>query len=277
MACTNNPQNQTNVSSKSTDLIPSIEVKKVVPAFQHLLDSADIQGVLLIYDIAAKTYYSNDFNRCEKGCLPASTFKIPNSIIALETGVVESDSTLFKWDGEKRLFKVWEQDLIFRDAFHVSCVPCYQEIARKIGVERMNEYLQKLGYANGNMQVDSANIDLFWLEGNSKIAPFEQINFLSQFYNLQLPIKERTSSIMKRLMVIEENEDYKLSGKTGWVMNDNTNDIGWFVGYLEAKGKVYFFATNVTPNETFDMQLFPKIRRELTMKAFEALGLIAAK
>lgn len=100
----------------------------------------------------------------KKRNLPASTFKITNSIIALETGVVENDSTLLKWNGEKRRFKNWEQDLILRDAFHFSCVPCYQEIARKVGENKMNKFLKKLDY--GNMKVDSSNLDLFWLEEN---------------------------------------------------------------------------------------------------------------
>ncbi|MFK7903508.1 MAG: penicillin-binding transpeptidase domain-containing protein, partial [Chitinophagales bacterium] len=102
---------------------------------------------------------------------------------------------------------------------------------------------------------------------------FQQISFLNRFYHSQLPITERTQTIMKRLMVIDENEQYKLSGKTGWAIR-NDNNIGWFVGYLESKGKVYFFATNVTPNETFNMNLFPKIRSEVTMSGFEALGII---
>ena len=74
----------------------------VRPDFQQILDSANVVGSILVYDLQTDTAYSNDFSRCEIGFLPASTFKIPNSIIALETGVVENDSTLFKWDGEKR-------------------------------------------------------------------------------------------------------------------------------------------------------------------------------
>ena len=89
-------------------------------------------------------YYSNDFKWANAGRLPASTFKIPNSIIALETGVVENDSTLFEWDGIERSIKNWNQDLLFREAFHFSCVPCYQKVAREISEKRMNVYLNKL-------------------------------------------------------------------------------------------------------------------------------------
>jgi beta-lactamase class D len=238
--------------------------RDTVAVFQAILDSANVSGSILVFDPGNGVYYSNDFAMCGIGHLPASTFKIPNSVIALETGVVEDDSTLFIWEGEKRRMKAWEQDLYFRDAFHVSCVPCYQEIARKIGVERMREYLAKFNY--GNMIVDSATIDLFWLEGDSKINQFEQVDFLFRFYKSQLPISERTEAIMKRLLVIEQNDSFRLSGKTGWSIR-NGNNNGWFVGYLEMSNKVYFIATNINPEAEFNLDLFPLIRKEISLKA----------
>jgi beta-lactamase class D len=242
--------------------------KEILPAFQQILDSANVSGSILIFDPAKSIYYSNDFERCEMGHLPASTFKIPNSIIALETGVIEDDSTLIGWDGEKRRMRAWEKDLYFRDAFHVSCVPCYQEIACKIGVERMTEYLAKLDY--GNMIVDSATIATFWLEGESKISQFEQIGFLYRFFDSKLLISARTETLMKQLMVIEENDTFRLSGKTGWSVR-NGNNNGWFVGYLEQGGEVYFIATNIYPKVEFNMDLFPVIRREISMEAFKVV------
>lgn len=238
------------------------------PEFKTILDSALAEGSILIFDSKKNIYYSNDFDWCEKGFLPASTFKIVNSIIGLETNVVENDSTLFKWNGEKRRLKNWEQDLIFKDAFHYSCVPCYQEIARKIGPSRMNKYLNKLDY--GNMIVDSTSIDLFWLEGDSKITQFQQIEFLKRFFNSELPISKRTEDIMKRMIVIEENKDYKLSGKTGWSIR-NGNNNGWFVGYIESKNNIYFFATNIIPGRKFNMDLFPTIRNKVTLNALETI------
>lgn len=239
--------------------------------FQSILDSAKLEGSILVYDFQEEIYYSNDFKWANIGKLPASTFKIPNSIIALESGVVDNDSTLFKWDGNTRYLKIWEQDLIFRDAFQLSCVPCYQEIARKIGKKRMNQYLFQLEY--GNMKVDSKSIDNFWLEGDSRISQFQQIDFLKRFQKLELPITERTERMMKRIMIIEDNENYTLSGKTGWSIS-NENNNGWFVGYVNTKNKVYFFATNVEPKEQFSMKNFSKVRKEITYKALKQLELI---
>jgi beta-lactamase class D len=243
----------------------------IKPEFKTILDSSLVEGAILIYDSKKDIYYSNDFEWCKKGFLPASTFKITNSIIALETKVVENDSTLFKWNGEKRRLKNWEQDLILKDAFHYSCVPCYQEIARKIGVEKMKKYLNKLDY--GKMIVDSTSIDLFWLEGNSKITQFEQIDFLKRFYNSKLPISKTTENIMKKMMVIDESENYKLSGKTGWSIR-NGNNNGWFVGYIKTNNNVYYFATNINPLKKFNMDLFPIIRNKVTLNAFRELKII---
>ena len=111
-SCTNKKTNSDKIQS------PEIEREIVVSEFQTLIDSADVKGSILIYDLKDDKYYSNNFNWAKKGYLPASTYKITNSIIALETGVVQSDSTLFKWNGEERRLKIWEQDMIFKDALY---------------------------------------------------------------------------------------------------------------------------------------------------------------
>ena len=264
-SCTSNKTYPNKKDEKST------EFRIVISEFNTIIESADVKGSILIYDFENNKYYSNDFQWAEKGNLPASTFKIPNSIIALETGIVEDDSTLFKWDGEKRYLKNWEQDLTFKQAFHYSCVPCYQEVARKIGTKKMSKHLNEIDY--GNMKVDSLNIDSFWLIGESRINQFQQIDFLKRFYNSELPISKRTETIMKRMMVIEHNSIYKLSGKTGWSIK-NGNNNGWFIGYIETQNKTYFFASNIEPKKQFDMAKFPMIRKDVTLKAFKQMKLI---
>ncbi len=239
--------------------------------FQEILDKAKLEGAILVYDLYKDVYYSNDFDWCKKGNLPASTFKIPNSIIALETEVVKSDSTIFKWDGESRFLKVWEQDLLFKEAFYYSCVPCYQEVARKIGVERMKSNLEKLAF--GSMDVNETTLDNFWLEGKSKISQFEQIDFLKRLYNSSLPISKRTDSIVKKMMVLSKNNLFTLRGKTGWSIRGEENN-GWFVGYVLVKSNVFFFATNVVPQKSFSMEFFNKERKEVTFKALDVLKVL---
>ncbi|MFC2107064.1 class D beta-lactamase [Bacteroidota bacterium] len=241
------------------------------PELNTILENADVKGSILIFDYLDNKLFSNDFDWAEKGHLPASTFKIQNSIIALETGVVESDTTILKWDGKKRRLAKWEKDMDLREAFRLSCVPCYQEIARKIGPDRMTAKLNSMRYPL--IKITDENIDKFWLEGKLKVNQYQQVDFLKRLYFGELPIDNASTQIMKRIMVLEETDNYRLSAKTGWAIR-NGNNIGWFIGILESNNKIYFFATNIQPNEDFNMDMFYKIRLEITMEAFKKLRLI---
>ena len=238
------------------------------PEFQALLDSADVVGSILIYDTKNNVYCSNDFEWAGEGRLPASTYKISNSIIGLETGEIESEQTIFKWDGEEKWLKAWEQDLILRDAFQFSCLPCYRELARKIGPDRMNDYVSRFEY--GQMDIDSSTIGNFWVQGTSRITQLEQISFLRRLYHRQLPISERTENIMKDVMYVEDFNGYRLYAKTG-LSNVNNAYNGWYVGYLTGPNNTYFFATNVSPGQAFDFSTFVQQRIKVTKKAFDLL------
>ncbi len=240
--------------------------------FQKILADAKLTGTILVYDPQKKEYHSNDFARAKKAFLPASTYKIPHTLIALETGVVPSDTTILKWDGQPRRLAIWEKSMPLSDAFKTSCVPCYRAIARKIGVQRMNHYLDKFSF--GNMEVDTTNLDLFWLRGTSAITPYEQIDFLERLYNYELPVNKSTANAVMLMMRQEDNEKYTLRAKTGWGIVDEKN-IGWFVGYVQLSNNViHYFATNIEPNADFEMEGFPSIRKKVTKQALAALGLV---
>jgi beta-lactamase class D len=154
-------------------------------------------------------------------------------------------------------------------------VPCYQEVARKVGVDRMNEFIQKFNY--GIITVDSTNLDSFWLRGNARITPFQQIDFLKRFQQNQLPISERTNKILKEIMILKETENYVLRGKTGWSIEGDHHN-GWFVGYVESADELVFFATNVEPtSKDFDQKQFQKNRKEITYKALQEIGILLEK
>lgn len=210
--------------------------------FRTILDTLGVTGSVLVYDAGQETFYSNDFDWAKKGFIPASTFKIANGIIAVETGVVEDEDVIFKWDGQKRALSNWEQDLTFKQAFQFSCVPCFQQIARDVGEDRMKHYLSEFEY--GQIMFEGSEIDSFWLRGASRISQFEQIAFLERFYFEKLGISERTTAIMKKVMLIDDSQGQTLSGKTGLGRMDDT-DIGWIVGYQEIDDTVFIFATNI--------------------------------
>lgn len=238
-------------------------------AFQGIVDSLNLEGAVLIYDQQANVYYSNDFDWVDQGFLPASTFKIPHSIIALETGVVESEETVFPYNGESRWLEAWEQDLTFAQAFKLSCLPCYQEIAPKIGVDTMRVYLQQLDYET--MDVTPENLDQFWVAGNSRITPREQVDFLQRLFENKLPIQSRTYRLMLEIMEMHTGE-YTLYGKTGWSVDGDKNN-GWFVGSLTSAGRSYYFASNVEPGSGYDLDRFTTDRIRVTYLALNDLGL----
>lgn len=239
-------------------------------SFDSILNNYNLTGSILIYDPQQKAYYSNDFEWAKRGFLPASTFKIPNSIIALETSIMKSDTSIIKWDGKRRDFDTWEKDLTLREAFQASCVPCYQEIARKIGTTQMKTYLNKLHY--GDMDVTDGNLDSFWLEGKSHVSSFEQIDFLNRFLSKKLPILNSSRDIMLKVLAIEETKDYKISGKTG-LSNTDGNRNGWFVGFLEKDKRAYFFALNVVPKDPTQVEKFINDRKPAVYDALKVMKL----
>lgn len=248
-------------------------VKEVLPQFGNILEAAGLEGTILLYHAEENQYFSNDFDWASKGVLPASTFKIANSMIALETGVVEDDSSMFYWDGEPRMMTSWEEDLSLLQAFRRSCVPCYQEVAREVGVDRMNDYLEAFDY--GNIVVDSSNIDLFWLEGASTISPFQQVDFLHRVFTREVSISDATFQTLRLLMSREKADDYELLGKTGWSISGEDHN-GWFVGLVVGEGATWYFATNVVPGEEYDMSLFAEARVKVTREALALQGVIPA-
>lgn len=227
---------------------------------RQIFQKYKINGSILVYDQNKNEYSGYNLERCNIGFCPASTFKIPNTLIALETGVITMDS-IFHWNGEKRPFQVWESDMDIEHAFKVSNVPIYQDIARHIGLKRMQDYVRLLHF--GAMDINKENIDKFWLEGDSKITQYQQVYFLHRLYRSELPLKTSTMDHVKQIMILEQTDDYTLRGKTGWA-EINGKDIGWFVGYFETADNVYFFATNIEPSGQTDMQNFGKDRIDLT-------------
>jgi beta-lactamase class D len=220
--------------------------------FKPYFDVQGIEGSFLLYDLKQNRYTAYDLARCRRGFLPASTFKIPNSIIGLETGVVTDTSQVFKWDGQTRDIAAWNRDLTLAEAIRVSCVPCYQQIARQVGAQRYRQYLTKLKF--GKMDVHPENVDQFWLRGSSRITQFEQLDFLKRLQQNQLPVSRRNTDLTKAILVLAKGPGWVLCGKTGWATpdvrpdgtwNPGARDIGWFVGWLEQGGNAYFFATSV--------------------------------
>jgi len=257
MACSNDAENKMNSDHKAT--------------LDSILNHYGLKGSILIYASDKQTYYSNNFEWAKTGFLPASTFKIPNSIIALESGVLKSDTTMLPWDKQPRSFPEWEKDLTLREAFQASCLPCFQEIAKKIGVKPMQTYLNKLHYTN--MDVSASTISNFWIAGKSRITQFDQIDFLQRFYTKKLPILNSTRETMLRVMRIDYPGSAAYYGKTGWSTDADKNN-GWYVGFVVKDQKPYYFALNVDPIANNQLDKFRTGRREAMEVALRYLNIL---
>jgi len=204
--------------------------------------------------------------------LPASTFKIVNSLIGLQTGVISNDTMVIKWDGVVRSHPEWNKDLTMYEAFRVSAVPYYQEVARRIGKETMQKWLDSLSY--GTQKITS-RIDSFWLDNSLKITPDEQLGLVKRLYFNQLPFHRLNQEIVKKAMLFEDKPGYKLSYKTGWGTRENGNPLGWVVGYIEENNHPYFFVLNL---ESQDKNLnIAAVRMKILKEILTHLGFMQGK
>lgn len=262
-------QSTQNTSPKTNLVFQSQFSRNLEKNFQE----AKSDGCFVLYDLKRDRYIRYNSNRCQKRFIPASTFKIFNSLVALETKAIADENTVILWDGVSREFSLWNQDQNMRTAFARSVVWFYQDLARKIGKERMKKYIQIVGYGNQDIQ---PKIDSFWLDGNLRISPDEQIKFLVRLYQEDLPFSNAVMKTVKDIMVIERKDSYILSGKTGWSRSpDGRNNLGWYVGYLEKDNNVYFYALNFENQDpNFEMSI---IRKKILYDIFQDLQLIESK
>ncbi len=220
-----------------------------------------VEGTIVIESLNKKKINIYNDKRASELFSPASTFKIPHSLIALNEGIVKKDSVIV-WDKKIREYESWNKDQILLTAFKSSCVWCYQEFASKIGVEKYKKYLKELNYGNKKIGDD---VTRFWLDESLEITTFEQIKFLKRFYTNNLPFKIEDINLLKEIMIDEKNENYTIRAKTGWEWK-----YGWYVGYVETKDDVWFFSTNIDTKSKDDL---PK-RKAITLEALKIKGII---
>jgi beta-lactamase class D len=229
-----------------------IELK---PEFAEVFHDARTEGVFAaqIKDRLVMT----DEGRTRTGYLPASTFKIPHALIALETGVVaDTDKEVIRWDGVVREIEPWNRDHTLRTAMQYSVVPVFQQVASRIGAERMKKFVDAFDY--GNRDIGGA-LDRFWLDGALRISALEQIEFLKRFHGGDLPVSKRSLMLVKDILTVEKTDDATIHFKTGAFAKDGKLVFGWLVGYAERGEATSFFAMNL------DIHGAPHLAQRLAM------------
>jgi beta-lactamase class D len=216
--------------------------------WQSIFDQYQAKGTIVVLDerVDDPVYQVFDLKRAKIPYLPASTYKIPHALIALEEGVVKDEFQVFEWDGKKREFDVWNANQDLRSSMRGSVVWVYQWIAQQISEKEARRYLRLSGYGNAD---PSGGQEGYWLDGNIRISAFEQIEFLQKLHANRLPFKVEHQRLVKDVIVLEAQKDWILRGKTGW-----EGRFGWWVGYVEWPGGPVYFALNMdTPNRVQDL------------------------
>jgi beta-lactamase class D len=232
-----------------------------------LFQDRGAEGTIIISSLDGKVNYVHNSRCSETGLIPASTFKIPNTLIALEEGAIKDEKEVIKWDGRRyEGFDTWNKDQTLQTAFPLSCVWFYKELAQRVGNEKYLTHLKKLGYGNGKTGPD---VTTFWLDGDLKISAREQISFLKKLYTESLPYSKGNIKLLKKIMIVEENPQFTIRAKTGWAMRADPQN-GWYVGYVETKEEIWFFAMNLEIKKRGD----EKFRKEITMAALKAKGIL---
>jgi beta-lactamase class D len=233
---------------------------------QNFIDDNNIDATLVVSSLNTGKEFIINEERSEQRFLPASTFKIPNTLIALQEGIINDENEIIRWDGKDKGLPEWNKDQNLKTAFPLSCVWFYQELAKKVGIEKYSEYLNQIDY--GNKKVGT-RVDNFWLEGDIRISAKEQINFLKKVYTEEYNFKEDYYKILKDIMIEEKNVEYTLRGKTGWAQQTSPQ-IGWYVGYVETANDTWFFACNLDIRQNSDADY----RKELVLGYLRDLKII---
>lgn len=240
-----------------------------------LLQDCQFNGSVTIYDHSRAQWYYTDSADAFREAQPASTFKIINLLIALETGVIKDEMAIVKWPGktDTSLYGYRPdiyKDMTVKEAFEVSAGWVFIELARKIDRKKYAWYLKASDYGNQDL---SERGDDFWNFGTMKISPAGQVKFLVKVYENKTPFSKRNIEILKRMMITEKTASYTIRSKTGWTRIDG-KDIGWWTGYVERNGKAYFFATRITKDRSAYNPQFGQCRKDLTKKVLRELKII---
>lgn len=231
-----------------------------------LFKNENSAGTMVIESLDGTQRYVYNDERAKTPLLPASTFKILHTLIALDQGVVREDSVI-SWDGIERDIKTWNQDQTLKSAFQSSCVWCYQLFTRSIGCEVYDMYLATLHYGN---EKTGSKVERFWLDGNLRISTYEQIAFLKKIYSNDLPFLQEHLDLLKEIMIDSKSEHYIIRAKTGWATPEAGEHHGWYVGYVESLKGVYFFAINLPISSSDKLPL----RKLMTLEALKQKGII---
>jgi beta-lactamase class D len=203
---------------------------------------------------------------CAERLPPCSTFKIFNSLVGLETGVLRDENASFQWDGTKYSIESWNRDQTLQSAVTNSCVWYFQKLATAVGEPRMKEWISKAHYGNEDI---SGGLTKFWLGSSLKISADEQVQMLKRLLNDELPFSKRSQAIVRGMIRLDQTPHGTLYGKTGSQRENGKDVLGWFVGYVVNPGDIYVFATAIRGDGAAGIKA-----KEISKRIFTAMDML---
>jgi beta-lactamase class D len=235
-------------------------------AISTIFSRNGVDGTIVISSLnSTQTFIHNDA-RARQQFSPASTFKIMNTLIAVEEKVISGPDDVFKWDGHIYDLADWNHDQTLASAFKVSCVWCYQELAKRIGEDRYHSYLEQSDYGKLQSHFDTT---MFWLDGSIQISALGQVHFLKNVVQRRLPFSKAAYDTLRQIMLMEKTPAYSIWAKTGWATRVKPQ-VGWYVGYVETSEDTWIFALNMETQSVKDLPL----RQALVLEALQLKGII---
>ncbi len=257
---------------------PAIVEPRLVahPVDSDPFDAIGTSGTFVARQVGSTTVHVIGEDRASIPYLPASTFKILNSLIILETDQVGSVDDVVEWDGEYRGIDAWNQDHSLRSGIEVSAVWLYQHHARGVGEERMAELVSAADYGNGIL---GGPVDRFWLDGALRISALEQLDVMERLMTDALPFDVDHQEAVREILVREEGDSWRWLHKTGTAIATEPV-LGWLVGAAEHESEQWVFALNLDLEELGPdgvvTQINPQARIDIARTLLADLGALPA-
>lgn len=279
-SCSSAPVEETEPAERPTDAVDPASVDDVAASvierddWGAVFDEHSVVGTIALREVGRDETLVWNADRAAEPRRPASTFKILNSLIILETGVLPDVDTLVPWDGVERSIPAWNQDHSLRTGIEVSAVWMYQEMARQVGRERMLELVQSAGYGNEAL---GGPIDEFWLTGDLAISSLEQLDFLERLVTGDMPFAPEYIDAVRDILVRQAGEDWSWSHKTGTALVEEP-DLGWLIGSTTWGDRQWVFALNIDLEVAGDVasQIDPQVRQDIARRILEEVGALPA-